>query len=161
MKVGLGLAPQTTRLGPLRRRSLDLSTAVADADTIGGTALSRRPLPTLMLVRYEKRSARRRYHVAGCFREPWSSGTVSNAHVRGSREYWRDFADPGVALLIDAIDTSLDVGFRKPHPPSSRPPSVLRAAAGARVSWSATQRLTTFSRSACSPRGYRGTTASL
>jgi putative hydrolase of the HAD superfamily len=35
--------------------------------------------------------------------------------VRGQREYWRDFADLGVAHLVDGIVTSLDVGFRKPH----------------------------------------------
>ena len=41
---------------------------------------------------------------------------VSNVQVRGAREYWRGFADFGVADLIDAIVTSLDVGYRKPHP---------------------------------------------
>jgi FMN phosphatase YigB (HAD superfamily) len=41
---------------------------------------------------------------------------VSNVQVRGVAEYWRDFNDLDVAHLIDAIVTSLDVGFRKPHP---------------------------------------------
>jgi FMN phosphatase YigB (HAD superfamily) len=41
---------------------------------------------------------------------------VSNVQVRGALEYWGDFADLGVAHLVDAIVTSLDVGFRKPHP---------------------------------------------
>jgi FMN phosphatase YigB (HAD superfamily) len=41
---------------------------------------------------------------------------LSNVQVRGSAEYWRDFADLGVAHLIDAVVTSLDVGYRKPHP---------------------------------------------
>src|SRR5207245_3252804 len=41
---------------------------------------------------------------------------LSNVQVRGAAEYWRDFADLGVAHLIDAVVTSLDVGFRKPHP---------------------------------------------
>ena len=41
---------------------------------------------------------------------------VSNVQVRGAAEYWRDFNDLDVAHLIDAIVTSLDVGFRKPHP---------------------------------------------
>jgi putative hydrolase of the HAD superfamily len=41
---------------------------------------------------------------------------VSNVQVRGALEYWRDFADLGVAHLVDAVVTSLDVGFRKPHP---------------------------------------------
>src|SRR5262252_1228261 len=40
---------------------------------------------------------------------------LSNVQVRGAAEYWRDFDDLGVARLIDAIVTSLDVGFRKPH----------------------------------------------
>jgi FMN phosphatase YigB (HAD superfamily) len=41
---------------------------------------------------------------------------VSNVQVRGATEYWRDFADLGVAHCIDAVVTSLDVGYRKPHP---------------------------------------------
>jgi putative hydrolase of the HAD superfamily len=41
---------------------------------------------------------------------------VSNVQVRGAAEYWRDFADLGVAECIDKIVTSLDVGFRKPNP---------------------------------------------
>ncbi len=41
---------------------------------------------------------------------------VSNVQVRGALEYWRDFTDLGVAHLIDAVVTSLEVGFRKPHP---------------------------------------------
>ena len=41
---------------------------------------------------------------------------VSNVQVRGADEYWRDFEDFGIAHLIDAIVTSLEVGFRKPHP---------------------------------------------
>jgi HAD superfamily hydrolase (TIGR01509 family) len=41
---------------------------------------------------------------------------VSNVEVRGAAEYRRDFADLGVAHLIDSVVTSLDVGFRKPHP---------------------------------------------
>ena len=41
---------------------------------------------------------------------------VSNVQVRGAAEYWRDFNDLDVAHLIDAIVTSLDIGFRKPHP---------------------------------------------
>jgi putative hydrolase of the HAD superfamily len=40
---------------------------------------------------------------------------LSNAQVRGSVEYWHDFADLGIAHLIHAVVTSLDVGFRKPH----------------------------------------------
>jgi FMN phosphatase YigB (HAD superfamily) len=40
---------------------------------------------------------------------------VSNVQVRGQVEYWRDFADLGIAHLVDGIVTSLDVGFRKPH----------------------------------------------
>lgn len=41
---------------------------------------------------------------------------VSNVQVRGATEYWRDFAELGVADCIDAVVTSLDVGYRKPHP---------------------------------------------
>lgn len=40
---------------------------------------------------------------------------LSNVQVRGYAEYWRDFRDLGVAQFIDAVVTSLDVGFRKPH----------------------------------------------
>ncbi len=40
---------------------------------------------------------------------------VSNVQVRGALEYWRDFTDLGIAHLIDAVVTSLDVGMRKPH----------------------------------------------
>lgn len=41
---------------------------------------------------------------------------LSNVQVRGSAEYWCDFRDLGVAEYIDAVVTSLEVGFRKPHP---------------------------------------------
>jgi putative hydrolase of the HAD superfamily len=41
---------------------------------------------------------------------------LSNVQVRGAAEYWRDFTDLGVAGYIDTVVTSLDVGFRKPHP---------------------------------------------
>jgi len=41
---------------------------------------------------------------------------LSNVQVRGATEYWRDFADLGIARLIDAVVTSHEVGFRKPHP---------------------------------------------
>jgi len=41
---------------------------------------------------------------------------VSNVQVRGSQEYWQDFADLGVTHVVDAVVTSLDVGYRKPHP---------------------------------------------
>jgi FMN phosphatase YigB (HAD superfamily) len=40
---------------------------------------------------------------------------LSNVQVRGAAEYWRDFNDLDVVHLIDAIVTSLDVGFRKLH----------------------------------------------
>jgi FMN phosphatase YigB (HAD superfamily) len=36
--------------------------------------------------------------------------------VRGAAEYWQDFRDFGLADLLDDVVTSLDVGFRKPHP---------------------------------------------
>jgi FMN phosphatase YigB (HAD superfamily) len=41
---------------------------------------------------------------------------LSNTMVRGAAEYWQDFRDFGVADLLDGVVTSLDVGFRKPHP---------------------------------------------
>src|SRR5919199_399022 len=41
---------------------------------------------------------------------------LSNVQVRGAEEYRRDFADLGIAHLIDAVVTSLAVGSRKPHP---------------------------------------------
>jgi FMN phosphatase YigB (HAD superfamily) len=41
---------------------------------------------------------------------------ASNVQVRGAPEYWRDFTDLGLAHLIDAVVTLLEVGFRKPHP---------------------------------------------
>jgi FMN phosphatase YigB (HAD superfamily) len=41
---------------------------------------------------------------------------LSNVQVRGAAQYWRDFNDLDVAHLIDVIVTSLDVGFRNPHP---------------------------------------------
>jgi FMN phosphatase YigB (HAD superfamily) len=41
---------------------------------------------------------------------------ITNVQVRGATEYWRDFSDLGIVHLVDAIVTSLDVGFRKPHP---------------------------------------------
>ena len=40
---------------------------------------------------------------------------ISNVDARVALEYERDFVDFGIAHLIDAIVTSLDVGFRKPH----------------------------------------------
>ncbi len=41
---------------------------------------------------------------------------LSNVQVRGATEYRRDFADLGIAQFFDGVITSLDVGFRKPHP---------------------------------------------
>jgi FMN phosphatase YigB (HAD superfamily) len=41
---------------------------------------------------------------------------LSNVQARGADEYWGDFADLGIAHLIDAVVTSHEVGFRKPHP---------------------------------------------
>jgi FMN phosphatase YigB (HAD superfamily) len=40
---------------------------------------------------------------------------VSNVQVRDAADYARDFADLGIADYVDAIVTSLEVGFRKPH----------------------------------------------
>ncbi len=41
---------------------------------------------------------------------------VSNADWRGAEEYWLDFADLGLDGYFDAILTSVDIGFVKPHP---------------------------------------------
>jgi HAD superfamily hydrolase (TIGR01509 family) len=41
---------------------------------------------------------------------------VSNAFWRGAGAYRRDFEDLGVADHVGAIVSSVDVGFRKPHP---------------------------------------------
>jgi putative hydrolase of the HAD superfamily len=41
---------------------------------------------------------------------------ISNVQVRSAADYWRDFTDIGLARDIDAVVTSHDVGFRKPHP---------------------------------------------
>jgi HAD superfamily hydrolase (TIGR01509 family) len=40
---------------------------------------------------------------------------ISNVHTRGAFEYQADFEHFGVGHLIDAVITSLDVGYRKPH----------------------------------------------
>lgn len=54
--------------------------------------------------------------LAGLRQRGFRTVIVSNVLVRGALEYWRDFADLGVAHLVDGVVTSLDVGFRKPHP---------------------------------------------
>jgi HAD superfamily hydrolase (TIGR01509 family) len=41
---------------------------------------------------------------------------LSNAFWRGAEAYRRDLEDLGVAGEVDAIVSSVDVGFRKPHP---------------------------------------------
>jgi putative hydrolase of the HAD superfamily len=41
---------------------------------------------------------------------------VSNTALRDAEDYHEDFERHGVADTIDAIVTSVDVGFRKPHP---------------------------------------------
>lgn len=40
---------------------------------------------------------------------------ITNAVWRDGRDYRRDFADFGLASFIDAVVSSVDVGFRKPH----------------------------------------------
>jgi HAD superfamily hydrolase (TIGR01662 family) len=40
---------------------------------------------------------------------------VSNVQTRGAMEYLADFAHFGLDHLVDAVVTSLDVGYRKPH----------------------------------------------
>jgi len=41
---------------------------------------------------------------------------LSNTTFRGAAEYWLDFHDFDVADLVDQVVTSMDVGYRKPHP---------------------------------------------
>ena len=40
---------------------------------------------------------------------------ITNAVWRDGRDYWRDFADFGLVPFINAVVSSVDVGFRKPH----------------------------------------------
>jgi FMN phosphatase YigB (HAD superfamily) len=40
---------------------------------------------------------------------------VSNTVWRDQAAYWKDFTALGVATLIDAVVTSVDLGYRKPH----------------------------------------------
>jgi len=41
---------------------------------------------------------------------------VTNATWRDIEDNWRDFEDLGVSGYVDAIISSVDVGYRKPHP---------------------------------------------
>jgi putative hydrolase of the HAD superfamily len=41
---------------------------------------------------------------------------ISNTIFRDSYSYWQDFADAGLADCLSGIVTSIDVGWRKPHP---------------------------------------------
>lgn len=41
---------------------------------------------------------------------------LSNAIWRGAHEYQEDFAALGLAEYVDAVVSSVDVGYRKPHP---------------------------------------------
>jgi FMN phosphatase YigB (HAD superfamily) len=41
---------------------------------------------------------------------------VSNTVWRDNAAYWRDFEALGVAQFIDAVVSSVDLGYRKPHP---------------------------------------------
>jgi putative hydrolase of the HAD superfamily len=41
---------------------------------------------------------------------------LSNALWRGAREYEEDFAALGLGDFVDAVVSSVDVGYRKPHP---------------------------------------------
>lgn len=43
------------------------------------------------------------------------TAVVSNAIARDSEQYFEDFAALGVGCYIDAVVTSLEVGFLKPH----------------------------------------------
>jgi FMN phosphatase YigB (HAD superfamily) len=41
---------------------------------------------------------------------------ISNTVFRDTSCYWQDFADAGLADCLDGIVTSIDAGWRKPHP---------------------------------------------
>lgn len=41
---------------------------------------------------------------------------VSNTVWRGNAAYWGDFEALGIAPFIDAVVSSVDLGYRKPHP---------------------------------------------
>ncbi len=60
----------------------------------------------------------------------WHCVAVSNAGWRNASAYRRDFDDLGIGRYVDAVISSVDVGFRKPHP---APFEAALAAAGCRA----------------------------
>lgn len=92
---------------PLRRNGFD-GTAEQVAATVDAVCLPARPWLKLFPGAAELLAAVRRAGL-GCV-------IVSNAFWRGADAYWRDFEDLGVAGEIDAVVSSVDVRFRKPHP---------------------------------------------
>lgn len=69
--------------------------------------------------------------------------TISNAVWRGADEYLQDFKTLGVAEHVDAIVSSVDVGYRKPNPATFEAAMAQQSVRPENASWSATQRETT------------------
>ncbi|HZC98747.1 MAG TPA: HAD family hydrolase [Actinomycetes bacterium] len=92
---------------PLRRLGFD-ATAGEVAATVDAMCLPAAPWLQLFPGASELLRAVRRAGLACVI--------VSNAFWRGADAYRRDFADLGVAGDVDVIVSSVDVGFRKPHP---------------------------------------------
>jgi FMN phosphatase YigB (HAD superfamily) len=92
---------------PLRRHGVE-PTAERVAAVVDAMCLPAHPLVRLLPGAAELLLAVRR---AG-----FSSVVLSNSYWRSNAAYQRDFQDLGVADGVDAYLSSLDVGFRKPHP---------------------------------------------
>jgi FMN phosphatase YigB (HAD superfamily) len=92
---------------PLRRRGIEPTAgrvaAVVDAMCLPALASIRLFPGALELLRAVRRAGLR-------------SVVLSNSYWRSNAAYQRDFQDLGVAAEVDAYVSSLDVGFRKPHP---------------------------------------------
>jgi FMN phosphatase YigB (HAD superfamily) len=92
---------------PLRRHGIE-PTAERVAGVVDAMCLPAGPLVSLYpgapeLLREVRRAGLR-------------SVVLSNSYWRSNAAYLRDFRDLGVAGEVDAYVSSLDVGFRKPHP---------------------------------------------
>jgi FMN phosphatase YigB (HAD superfamily) len=92
---------------PLRRHGVD-PTAERVAAAVDAMCLPAHPLVSLLpggpeLLRTVRWAGLR-------------SVVLSNAYWRSGAAYRRDFQELGVAGWVDAYISSLDVGFRKPHP---------------------------------------------
>jgi len=92
---------------PLRRHGFEATAeqvgAVVDAMCLPARSLVKLFPGAAELLRWVRRAG------LGCV-------IVSNTYWRTRTAMWRDFEQLGVAGEIDAIVSSVDVGFRKPHP---------------------------------------------